>query len=178
MATRITLDGVLTLEDLLADGLDVLFVGYNPNPYAVENGHYYARRANRFWEDLHEAGFVPRVLRGPGEDREILAHGLGLTDVIKRPTPTIDGLGADEFRRGFARLDGLLERHRPRFVCFNGLGLLERYQRWGNPPAGTLVRAVPSTSPRNNGLRAQRLQAFIALKREVEALKQLDGCSS
>ena len=171
MAERITLDGFLTLEDLLAEGLDVLFVGYNPNPYAVEHGHYYARRANRFWEDLHAAGLVPRVLRGPGEDREILAHGLGLTDVIKRPTPNIDGLGADEFKRGFARQDGLLERYRPRIVCFNGLGLLERYRKWGTPPAGVAVRAVPSTSPRNNGLRSERLAAFSALKREVDALR-------
>lgn len=178
MAARITLDGVLTLEDLLAESLDVLFVGYNPNPYAVEHGHYYARRANRFWEDLHEAGFVPRILRGPGEDREILAHGLGLTDVIKRPTPTIDGLGADEFKRGFARLDDLLARYRPRIACFNGLGLRERYQRWGRPPEGLLIRAVPSTSPRNNGLRAARLDAFKALKAEVEALRALDDCSN
>lgn len=178
MAERILMDGFLTLEDLLAEGLDVLFVGYNPNPYAVSHGHYYARRANRFWEDLHAAGFVPRILRGPGEDREILAHGLGLTDVIKRPTPTIDGLGAEEFKRGFARLDDLLRRYRPRVVCFNGLGLRERYQRWGNPPAGILVRAVPSTSPRNNGLRAERLEAFQALKREVDMLARLDDCSS
>ncbi|MNK88613.1 G/U mismatch-specific DNA glycosylase [compost metagenome] len=178
MAARITLDGVLTLEDLLAEGLDVLFVGYNPNPYAVEHGHYYARKANRFWEDLCEAGFVPRVLRGPGEDREILAHGLGLTDVIKRPTPTIDGLGSEEFKRGFARLDDLLTRYTPRFVCFNGLGLGERYQRWGRPPEGVQVRALPSTSPRNNGLRAERLAAFKALKAEVDAMRRLDDCSN
>lgn len=176
MAERIILDGILTLEDLIEDGLDVLFVGYNPNPYAVEHGHYYARKANRFWEDLHAAGFVPRVLRGPGEDREILAHGLGLTDVIKRPTPNIDGLSAAEFKRGIARLDGLLVRHRPRFVCFNGLGLLQRYERWGQPPADVAVRAVPSTSPRNQRLRTQRLEAFIALRREVEA--RLDDRSS
>lgn len=171
MAERILLDGVLTLEDLIGEGLDVLFVGYNPNPYAVEHGHYYARRANRFWEDLHASGFVPRVLRGPGEDREILRYGLGLTDVIKRPTPTIDGLGAAEFKQGFARLDGLIARYRPRLVCFNGLGLAERHRRWGASFEGIDFRAVPSTSPRNNGLRAERLEAFIALKREVEALR-------
>jgi TDG/mug DNA glycosylase family protein len=172
MANRIWLDGFETLEDLIDAGLDVLFVGYNPNPLAVASGHYYARKANRFWEDLHEAGFVPRVLRGPGEDRLILDHGVGLTDVIKRPTPTIDGLGAEEFRAGFARLDGILALYRPRVVCFNGLGLLERYRRWGQPPVGTIVRAVPSTSPRNNHLRAQRLAAFRELKALVETLER------
>lgn len=172
MANRILIDGFETLEDLIAPGLDVLFVGYNPNPLAVESGHYYARRANRFWEDLHEAGFVPGVFRGPGEDRWILEHGVGLTDVIKRPTPSIDGLAASEFRSGFERLDGLLATYRPRVVCFNGLGLLERYRRWGHPPEGTIVRAVPSTSPRNNHLRAQRLAAFKDLRALVAAMKK------
>jgi mismatch-specific thymine-DNA glycosylase len=171
MANRIILDGVETLEDLIREGLDVLFVGYNPNPLAVAERHYYFRKANRFWEDLHEAGFVPRVLRGPDEDRLILEHGVGLTDVIKRPTPTIDGLSVEEFRRGFERLDGLLVRYRPRVVAFNGLGILARYERFGHPPPGTLIRAVPSTSPRNNGLRAQRLAAFKAVKALVDELK-------
>lgn len=170
MARQITLEGLLTLDDIIEDGLDVLFCGYNPNPLAVESRHYYARKANRFWEDLHEAGFVPRVLRGPDEDLLILEHGLGLTDVIKRPTPNIDGLTAADFRAGFARLHGLLERHRPRVLCFNGLGLLERWRRWGGAPEGVTVFAVPSTSPRNNGRRAERLAAFRELRALVEAL--------
>lgn len=170
MARLITLDGIDTLADIIAPGLSVLFCGYNPNPLAVESRHYYARRANRFWEDLHEAGFVPRVLRGPDEDLEILRYGLGLTDAIKRPTPNADGLTAEEFRRGFVRLDGLLAEFRPRIVCFNGLGLLDRYRRWGAPPPGVLVRAVPSTSPRNNGIRRERLEAFRALKQSLESL--------
>lgn len=168
MAERIELGGELTLEDLIAPGLDVLFVGYNPNPLAVEAGHYYARRANRFWEDLCEAGFVPRVLRGPGEDREVLEHGVGLTDLIKRPSPTIDGLTPAEFREGFARLDGLVARYAPRFVCFNGLGLMARHLKRSDA-APALYRAVPSTSPRNNGRRQERLEAFKALRAEVLA---------
>lgn len=173
MAERVVIDGVETLADILADDLDVLFVGYNPNPYAVAHGHYYARKANRFWEDLHEAGLLPAVLREPGSDVGMLRHGLGLTDVIKRPTPNIDGLTREEFERGFARLDGLIARHRPRVVCFNGLGLLERYAR-RQAPAGPIVRAVPSTSPRNNGMRAERLAAFRALKALVDRLRAED----
>ena len=74
----------------------------------------------------------------------------------------------------FERLDGLLVRYRPRVVCFNGLGILARYERFGHPPPGTLIRAVPSTSPRNNGLRAQRLEAFKALKALVDELRVMD----
>ena len=171
MARRILLDGVETLDDILAEGLDVLFCGYNPATYAVAHGHYYKRAANRFWEDLHEAGFTPRVLRGADEDLLLPGFGLGLTDLVKRPSPNIDGLTEAEYEAGAQRLDGLLARYRPRILCFNGLGLLPRYARYGSPPPGVEVACVPSTSPRNQRLRAARLAAFQALKARVDALK-------
>ncbi len=171
MAHLIRLDGLDTLDDILAEDLDVLFCGYNPASYAVAHGHYYARKANRFWEDLHEAGFTPRPLRGPGEDLLLPTFGLGLTDLVKRPSPNIDALSEADYRLGAERLDALLARYRPRILCFNGLGLLPRYRRYGSPPAGLEVLCVPSTSPRNQRLRAERLAAFQALKARVDALR-------
>src|ERR1700743_1018974 len=38
-----------TLADLLRRGPDVVFVGINPSLYSVAQGHYFARRSNRFW---------------------------------------------------------------------------------------------------------------------------------
>lgn len=171
MARLIRLDGLETLDDILAEDLDVLFCGYNPASYAVARGHYYARTANRFWEDLHEAGFTPRPLRGPDEDLLLPSFGLGLTDLVKRPSPNIDDLLEADYRAGASRLDALLARYRPRILCFNGLGLLPRYQRHGRPPAGLAITCVPSTSPRNQRLRAERLAAFRALKARVDALR-------
>lgn len=171
MAKSVLYEGVLTLADIIREGLDVLFVGYNPHPYAVAQGHYYARKTNRFWEDLYEAGLVPRVLRGPDEDEALLSYGLGVVDVIKRPTPGIDGLSAEDFRLGFERLDGLLLRYRPRVVCFNGLGLGAKYRKRGGPPEGILTWTVPSTSPRNIALRHERLQAFRDLRAMLETLR-------
>lgn len=171
MARLITLDGIETLDDILAEGLDVLFCGYNPATFAVAHRHYYKRTANRFWEDLHEAGFTPRVLRGPDEDLLLPAFGVGLTDLVKRPSPNIDDLTEADFRAGAARLDGLLARWRPRILCFNGLGLLPRYRKHGRPPSGLELACVPSTSPRNQRLKAERLAAFKALKARVDALK-------
>lgn len=169
MARRFCIDGFETLEDILGDDLAVLFVGYNPSLLAVERAHYYPRKTNRFWEDLHEAGFVPRVLRGPDEDLLMPTFQLGLTDVIKRPSPNIDGLTAAEFASGFARLAALVAERRPRVLCFNGLGLLDRARRQGVALPGAAVWAVPSTSPRNQGLRVERLAAFRALKAFVDA---------
>ena len=167
MARVILLDGVETLDDVLAPGLDVLFCGYNPAPFAVARRHYYARRSNRFWEDLHEAGFTPHPLRGPDEDLTLPRYGLGLTDLVKRPSPNVDALTEADYRLGAARLDGLLAEYRPRLLCFNGLGLLPRYQRFGCPPEGLAMLAVPSTSPRNQRLREARLAAFVALRERV-----------
>ncbi|MDB5098779.1 MAG: hypothetical protein JWM80_3200 [Cyanobacteria bacterium RYN_339] len=170
MALLIQYEGHTTLADILADGLAVLFVGYNPSLLAVERAHYYPRTGNRFWEDLHEAGLVPRVLRQAGDDLLLPEYGLGVTDVIKRPSPTSDGLTASEYDAGFARLETLVARHRPRIVCFNGLGLWQRFRKRGTALPGVEVVAVPSTSPRNNGLRAERLEAFRRLKALVDAL--------
>jgi TDG/mug DNA glycosylase family protein len=168
MARCIFLDGYETLEDILGEDLDVLFVGYNPSPLAVERAHYYPRKTNRFWEDLHEADFVPRVLREKDEDLLMPSFGLGVTDVIKRPTPNIDGLSRSEFEAGFMRLAGLVSACRPRVVCFNGLGLFEHYRRLKVPLKPAEIWVVPSTSPRNQGLRVARLQAFRALKAHLE----------
>jgi mismatch-specific thymine-DNA glycosylase len=168
MARRITVDGYETLEDILADNLDVLFVGYNPSLLAVEREHYYPRNTNRFWEDLCESGFVPRVLRGHQEDLLLPSFGLGVTDVIKRPTRNIDGLSRSEFESGFRRLAAIVAECRPRIVCFNGLGLLERFRRFKLSMEPVEIWVVPSTSPRNQALRSVRLGAFRALKSHLE----------
>jgi mismatch-specific thymine-DNA glycosylase len=168
MARKIWLNGYQTLDDILAEDLDILFIGYNPSPLAVERGHYYARRSNRFWEDLYEAGLVPKVLRGPDEDLELLEYGLGLADLVKRPTPNIDDVSKDEFRQGIARLDEILRRYRPKILCFNGLGLQKMYQKMGHPPETIRVIGLPSSSPRVIGMRAQRLQAL----RELAVMKE------
>src|SRR5947209_14936615 len=43
-----------SLPDLLAPGIELLFVGINPSLYSARAGHYYARPGNMFWRCLHE----------------------------------------------------------------------------------------------------------------------------
>ncbi|HBN10176.1 MAG TPA: hypothetical protein DD435_16565 [Cyanobacteria bacterium UBA8530] len=171
MARRIPFEDTLTLEDILSKDLELLFVGYNPSPYAVEKGHYYARKSNRFWEDLREVGLVPRVLRGLNEDLELLEFGIGLVDVIKRPTPNIDDLSKEDFKQGLKRIDGILREYHPKIVCFNGLGLLRMYEKSGNPPEGTRVCGLPSSSPRVIGMKEQRLEALREIKKRIDLLR-------
>src|SRR5918998_1360982 len=75
------------VPDLLVPGLRVLFVGINPSLYSAAVGHHFARPGNRFWPTLHAAGFTPRVLL-PHEKEELLALGLGITNVVRRTTAT------------------------------------------------------------------------------------------
>src|SRR5690606_15725833 len=84
-----------TIPDVLAPGLAVVFCGINPSLYSAAVGHHFARPGNRFWQALHDAGFTDRLL-APAEDRALLAHGCGLTNLVPRATASADELRPEE----------------------------------------------------------------------------------
>ncbi len=108
------------LRDVIAPGLDVLFCGINPSLMSAARGHHFARPGNRFWPALHLAGLTPRRLR-PEEDAELLRYGLGVTNVVDRPTRTAAELSAEELRTGAAALTELVARYRPRVLAVLGI---------------------------------------------------------
>ena len=83
------------LRDVIAPGLRILFCGINPGLYSGATGFHFARPGNRFWPTLHQAGFTPRLL-SPSEQRELLALGYGITNLLARTTATADELSAQE----------------------------------------------------------------------------------
>ena len=110
-----------TIPDVLAAGLDVVFVGINPGLWSGAVGHHFARPGNRFWKALHGAGFTERVL-SPFEDGSLLERGLGVTNLVDRTTATAAELTNDELREAVRRLTERLEPLRPRFVAVLGIG--------------------------------------------------------
>jgi TDG/mug DNA glycosylase family protein len=52
-----------TLTDIIAEGLDILFVGINPSTLSASLGHHFARNTNRFYRALYEGGLTPRLYR-------------------------------------------------------------------------------------------------------------------
>jgi len=158
-----------TLPDLLADGLDVVFVGINPSLFSVAQGHYFARRSNRFWpcfsrsvlsRAAREALGVERL--EPEHDRALLAHGFGFTDLAKRPSARASDLPPEEFAAGVAKLVAKLKRRRPRIACFHGLTAYRPFQQALAPASispglglqalsigATRLFAVPNPSPAN-----------------------------
>src|SRR2546422_5340111 len=95
--------GGRTVPDVLAPGLKVLFCGINPGLYSAAVGHHFARPGNRFWPTLHAAGFTQRLL-SPFEERELLANGYGITNLVDRATGTADELSAEELIAGGRRV--------------------------------------------------------------------------
>jgi TDG/mug DNA glycosylase family protein len=109
------------VPDLIAPELRVLFCGINPSLYSAAVGHHFARPGNRFWPTLYRAGFTERLLH-PSEERELLARGLGITNVFSRATASAASLSLDDYRQGSKSLTRKLRRYRPRIIAFLGLG--------------------------------------------------------
>jgi TDG/mug DNA glycosylase family protein len=108
------------LRDVLAPGLDVLFVGINPSLFSAARGHHFARPGNRFWPALHLAGLTPRRM-SPEEDAELPRYGLGVTNLVDRPTRAAAELAPDELRAGAVALAELVAAWRPRVVAVLGI---------------------------------------------------------
>src|ERR671915_2571258 len=111
----------MVLADVIGDGLRVLFCGINPGLMSAATRHHFARPGNRFWPALHLSGFTERRL-SPSEEGELLARGLGVTNVVARATAAAAELAPEEFERGGRLLRAKLKRYRPRFLAVLGVG--------------------------------------------------------
>lgn len=109
------------VPDVIAPGLTLLFCGINPGLYTAATGHHFARPGNRFWPTLHDAGFTVRLLH-PSEERELLALGYGITNVVERASAVADELSADEIVAGGKTLQRKVKRYRPRWLAVLGVG--------------------------------------------------------
>ena len=108
------------LPDVIAPGLDVLFCGINPSLISAERGHHFARPGNRFWPALHRAGLTPRLF-GPEEDGELPRYGLGITNLVDRPTRAAAELSREELRAGAVALGELVAGYAPRVLAVLGI---------------------------------------------------------
>jgi TDG/mug DNA glycosylase family protein len=158
-----------SLPDLVRDGLDVIFIGINPSVYSAEQGHYFARKTNRFWPAFSASILSAPIRRALGRDRlnpaddsTLLDHGIGFTDCVKRATARADEVSAAEFAAGAVALMAKLERFQPRIACFQGLTGYRPFLRTIAPEAAkpeqgeqpmrvgqTRLFVIPNPSPAN-----------------------------
>jgi len=149
-----------TLPDHLRKGMKMILVGCNPGDRSARVGHYYAGRGNQFWPIMYESGVIPEPL-GYQEDRRVVEFGIGMTDLVKRPTRGVEEIERQEFAEGRVLLAQKLEEMKPRVIAFHGKMTYEKFT--GRPCKlglqkeklyGAHVFVLPSTSGQNAGTSA------------------------
>jgi TDG/mug DNA glycosylase family protein len=175
----------LRLNDRVAPGGRVLFVGINPGVRSAVTGHHFAGPSNRFWKLLFESGLVSEPI-GHDDDDRLPEWGYGITNLIARPTPGINDLRPAEYAEGWEVLARKVRRYRPRILALVGVtvyrALLPRLKGVENAPAkervalglqqevvhGARLFVLPNPSGRNaNFTYAEMLSAFRSLKEEL-----------
>ncbi|HXM99855.1 MAG TPA: mismatch-specific DNA-glycosylase [Candidatus Dormibacteraeota bacterium] len=155
-----------TLPDYLRKGMKLVIIGCNPTESSVRVGHYYAGRENPFWPMLHESGVVPEPF-GYHDDKRVIEFGIGLTDLVKKPTKTPLELNREDFAEGRIVLSQKLEEFAPRIVAFNGKHVYEQFaqRKCTNGLQKTLlygarVYVLPETSAHNTPPKKDSLRHF------------------
>jgi double-stranded uracil-DNA glycosylase len=163
------------VADVLRPGLRVLFCGINPGLWSAAVGHHFARPGNRFWKALHLGGLTPRLL-APDEEGELLALGLGITNLVERATAGAAELGPAELRAGGARLAAKAARARPQVVAVLGVGAYRtafaRPRATVGPQPDPIGPAAAWLLPNPSGLNAHYqladlAEAFAGLRRSL-----------
>lgn len=152
----------------------MLFAGINPSLYSAATGCHFARPGNRFWPALHRAGFTGRQLL-PAEQHLLLDAGLGITNVVARPTARADELDAAELTAGGSVLTALAADLRVSWLAV--LGVTAYRTAFGRPGAsvgpqderlgGARVWVLPNPSGLNAHWSAPALAAEFGRLREA-----------
>src|SRR5262245_41348175 len=108
------------LPDYVPTGCRILFVGLNPGLRSAALGHRFAGHTNKLWRLMTEAGFLPA---GSSylDDRALPRPGLGITNLVARPTAGIADLRPSDYARGRRALLGRIQRWRPQQVALLGV---------------------------------------------------------
>lgn len=179
----------------------VLLIGINPGVRSAESGHHFAGPSNRFWKLLYEAGVVPEPITHEGDVR-LPEWGLGVTNLIARPSPGIDDLTPAEYLEGWTILEKKIARFRPEIVAFVGVTMYRMLWRVLNHPApgspkpkgkggaeikpgfqkatvhGARLYVLPNPSGRNAHFAySEMLEAFRGLRRAMGRLPSSTGAT-
>jgi double-stranded uracil-DNA glycosylase len=154
-----------SLPDYVGPRMRILMVGLNPSVYAADAGVGFARPGNRFWPAMAAAGLATRD-RDPRHLVDV--DGIGMTDLVKRATPGVRDLDAEEFRTGLERVERLIEWLEPGVVCVLGVTgwrhAIDRRASLGWQPrsiGGRPVYVMPNPSGANAHARLGDLVAHL-----------------
>jgi double-stranded uracil-DNA glycosylase len=155
------------VNDHIKENLKILFVGFNPSIRSSETGHHFANPNNRFWRILHDAGLTPRKFAA-AEDAMLLDLGMGITNIVARPTKAADEITKEEYKEGKEILRNKIEQLKPSVVCFVGKGVYQEYSGMKNVPWGRQEKSVvPGTidfvAPSSSGLVRMKVDEIVEI---------------
>lgn len=117
------------LPDAVCAGMLVLFVGLNPGVETARQQHAYAHPSNLFWKLLRSSSVTPRLVAA-SEDRGLpREYGLGLTNIVARPSRNGAELSKAEMDAGVHVLEEKVRRWRPEVTCVVGKSIWESIWR-------------------------------------------------
>lgn len=127
-----------TVPDLLGPSTRLLFVGINPGLWTAAVQAHFAKRGNRFYPALLNAGILDRPVDAStgysAQDHAmLLERGLGITNLAPRATARADELTPAELQAGAQELIRLVQRIRPAVVAV--LGITAYRTAFGQPKA-------------------------------------------
>ena len=135
--------------------MKLVIIGCHPTESSVRVGHYYAGRDNEFWPIIFESGVVPEPF-DYRDDKRVIEFGIGLTDLVKRPSKTAAEIAREDFAEGRIVLASKIEEYTPKVVAFNGKFAYEKFAqrtcKFGLQKEklyGAQVFVLPSTSAQN-----------------------------
>jgi mismatch-specific thymine-DNA glycosylase len=158
--------------------MKLVIVSCNPTESSVRVGHYYAGRDNEFWPILFESGVVPEPF-DYHDDKRVIEFGIGLTDLVKRPSKTVESLSREDFAEGRIVLSQKLEEFAPRVVAFNGKLTYEQFAQrkckcglQKDLLYGARVYVLPSTPGQQAQSKKEKLQHFRKLAQLVKRIEK------
>lgn len=161
------------IGDIIDYNLKILFVGFNPGLRSAETGHHFAGYSNRFWKLLHQSGLTPKQFQ-PEEGRLLLSLGLGITNIVARPSREAAEITKEEYAAGREELKRKLASYAPCIACYEGIGVYRQFaqvkdivcgRQTQSVVAGIIDFVVPSPSGKNPILFGKQLEYYWELKR-------------
>ena len=113
-------------DEQSAGTVRVLAVGINPSPWTAAVNAPFARPGNRFWKSLATADITHHVVDAASglsqaDERMLAELGLGITNLVSRPTARAEELRTAELRAGAQRLAQRVDVIRPDVVAILGV---------------------------------------------------------
>lgn len=161
-----------TVDDLIAPGCRLLFVGINPGLWTAATNTHFCHPSNRFYKALGGAGLLdwvvdPETGMTDEQRNDFLSRGLGITNLVRRATARAAELSDDELREGAERLSRLVVEIQPAVVAVAGVTAYRTAFRRPKAKLGEqpelLERSAVWVVPNSSGFNAHETVTSLAI---------------